>query len=105
MCIFRSDKLSLSFFHSFHCKAGSARREGGKEGAVPSRLLPLRRRVPKRLRGQDWDEGKRGEAERWSGTTWDLWKVEKQRGERGKERGEIKQVQEKGLRTLEQEES
>lgn len=39
------------------------------------------------------------------GTTWDLWKAEKRRGERGKERGEMKQVQEKGLRTLEQEES
>lgn len=34
-----------------------------------------------------------------------MWKAEKRRGERGKERGEIKQVQEKGLRTLEQEES
>lgn len=40
------------------------------------------------------------------GTTRDLWKAEKRRGgERGKERGEMKQVQEKGLRTLEQEES
>lgn len=39
------------------------------------------------------------------GTTQDLWKAEKRRGERGKERGEMKQVQEKGLRTLEQEES
>lgn len=88
LCIFRSDKLSLSFFHSFHRKAGSTR-EGGREGRCHSqatgRPLPLRCRTSNGssvLQGQGWDEGKRVEAETWLGARCGICQRQKSREER-----------------------